>query len=181
MKTFHLFACGPTLEFAPSKPEYSIGVNDVAAYKRFVQNLVIVDPLEKFSPEKQNAIMNLTRKSIPVFSIVPEWERTFRVFTRFEFNRRRGDCASLNDPQRVPQSLCSPFAAACIAWSHLGARNVVMHGVDITTHAALSVNQATIFRHFVELASAFKRNGGTLYVGSKESPMSEHLPVYFGR
>jgi hypothetical protein len=181
MKTFHLYAMGPTNRFAPANPAHSIGVNDAGAAFDFLHNLVIVDTPERFSAEKLDAITKRTPRCMKLFSSVPEWNVVFRRFTLLKLARERGNCKTLNDPNMVPTSLCSPFVAACVAWSHLGARNVVMHGVDITSHPALSANQATIFRHFTVLRDAFRKNGGGLWVGSKESPMAEHVPVWIGR
>lgn len=181
MHTIHLYGLGPTVNHAPERPAFSIGVNDAAAHFQFIRHLVIVDKPDVFSAERLRDIRGKTPSGTRVYSNVREWSYTFRDFTPLTFQKARGDCSTLNDPNCVPQSLCSPFVAACVAWSHLRARTVVMHGVDISGHSILSKAQHTIFRHFRALHDAFRKNGGQLYIGHRECPMSEFLPVYHGK
>jgi hypothetical protein len=142
---------------------------------------VIVDPIDKFTCERGLNITTKTPTGTHIYSNVKEWGYIFRRFTLLNLVKARGDVRTLNDPGNVPQSYCSPFVAACVAWSHMNARVVVLHGVDITTHGVLSKASGKIFDHFGKLNGAFRNNGGQLYVGNRECPMSEFLQVYYGK
>lgn len=156
------------------KNDIIVGVNDVGKHHK-LDYLILVDPPTRFNKERLSVIINTDASIITIF---PEWERHFKFIYLVKPAQVRSDL-SLLDSDYYVYSISSPFVAAVHAYK-LGASEIVMYGVDFTTHKALSKPDKLkkIQRDFYNLMLELKKRNVGLYIGSPESALNGFIPVY---
>jgi len=176
MKTIEVLGLGPTLRYYKPSDNETIGVNDIFGFHK-VDGLLVMDRTDSFSPESYHTIINSTPKKF--YSNLWEWYRYAWVkhFVPFKLAPESGDVSYL-DTDYMPFHVDSTFTAVCLAYT-LGAERIIMHGVDLKDHPDLKHywNQGIIQDAYIRLWKALYSREVDLYVGSKESPLSEFIPV----
>lgn len=175
MKTIHVLGTGPSLKHYTPDESTTVGVNDIYKYHK-TDYIVCVDLPKRFNPERLKIIKESKPKEF--FTFYPkDWEPIRKVT---ELRRgRRGSVDTLTNRQQICYSNNSTFVATIMAY-HLGAKRIVLHGVDFTGHKDLSepiVQQAAI-DDFVKLFFALSRLGVKLMVGSNDSLLSPKMPIW---
>jgi hypothetical protein len=98
-------------------------------------------------------------------------------FQLIEFNNGRGIVDHL-DSKKFCYSISSPYVAAVLAYK-LGAKRIVLHGVDFVTHENFKNAKLEKAKNdFRKLNEAFKLRGVELMVSSSFSALSEFLPLW---
>jgi len=174
MKTIEVLGLGPTLRYyKPDKNNTTVGVNDIFAFHR-VDNLLVLDSKDSFTPERFHIIVNSTPRRF--YSSLLEWE-IMPFFSHIQKAPKPGDLSYL-DTDLLPFHVDSSFSAACLAYK-LGAKRIIMHGVDLKDHPDLKHywNQGIIQDVYMRLWKELYERYVDLFVGSEESPLSEFIPI----
>lgn len=174
-KTIEVLGLGATLKnYQPSK-NITIGVNDI--WKKVSTDYVVcVDLPRVFSRARQLDIM--LSNPAGFYSSRIEWKDKVKNFRFMELASGSGFLKEL-DSDKFCWSNNSTYAATVLAFK-LGANKIILHGVDFNNHHAFSKpkNQEKALKDFKNLHDALKSRGVRLYVGSRESKLSEVLPVH---
>lgn len=175
MKTIEVLGTGPTIKYYKPNNNETIGVNDIWKYHK-VDNLLILDLKSRFTPEQLHVIMNSTPKVF--YSSLNEWAYTFHIGSLLWLAPSPGADLSYLDTAYLPIHVDSTYSAVCLAY-RLKARRIIMHGVDLKDHPDLKFywHTGVIQKAYKDLVKALKDRGVNLFVGSKESPLSEFIPV----
>lgn len=125
--------------------------------------------------------MAVIRNSKPqmFFTNLPEyWMACFAedVLRPIEFAMGRGFVDQL-DSDKICYSNNSTFVAVVMAFK-LGAKRIIMHGVDFIEHKDINGSAFDAAKkHFTDLRVALNIRGRELYVSSRESRLSDTIPV----
>jgi hypothetical protein len=156
----------------------SIGVNDI--YKRVKTDyLVCVDLHQAFNSERLTVIKNSKPKCF--YTLQGEefncWKGCFDNIKQLKAASPRGSSKELDDKEKAIISICSPFTACGVAY-HLGAKEIIMYGVDLLNHKTLSEERKVkmIIEHFIKLKYELAKRDCKLYIGSKETALYGHIP-----
>ena len=176
MKKAHVLGLGPTLKtYLDNEPEGTTwGVNDIN--KKFpADHLVIVDKPPRFPPDRM-MWMKLAKPE-KLWTPWDDWS-WHKCFHQFHLARHAGYLGSLNNPEEVCFSTCSPYVAAVLA--HLdGAEEITLHGVDIAGHRELGdeSKMRRVLKDFKALREALNKQDKILQVSSKLSALHRVLPL----
>lgn len=176
MKTIEVLGTGPTIEHYKPNDNETIGVNDIWKHHK-VDNLLVLDLKSRFTPEQLHVIMNSTPKRF--YSSLDEWYNVCCFDIRILLMAPPpGADLSYLDTAYLPIHVDSTYSAVCLAY-RLKARRIIMHGVDLKDHPDLKLYWYTrvIQEAYKDLVKALKDREVDLFVGSKESPLSEFIPV----
>lgn len=176
MKTIEVLGTGPTIEHYKPNDNETIGVNDIWKHHK-VDNLLVLDLKSRFTLEQLHIIMNSTPKKF--YTSLDEWADMFCENWLLMMAPPPGADLSYLDTSYLPIHVDSTYSAVCLAY-RLGARRIIMHGVDLKDHPDLKFywHTGVIQKAYKELVKALKDRDVDLFVGSKESPLSEFIPVY---
>jgi hypothetical protein len=153
--------------------DLSIGVNDIAATVA-TDFVVCVDLPEAFTFERAQTIRKTECKGF--YSSVGSWSNVLN-FKSIEFNSGRGVVDHL-DNKNFCYSISSPYVAAVLAYK-MGAKKIVLHGVDFRTHKNFKdAKLIKALNDFRVLNDALKIRGVQLMVSSSFSALSEFLPLW---
>lgn len=173
--TINVLGLGESLKYYKEDGNISIGVNDI--HSRIKTDFVVcVDHPEVFSPERLETILKTECKGF--YSQLFEWHLYMvENFQKIEFNRGRGILDGL-DSDRFCYSNSSPYVATVLAYK-LGAKEIILHGVDFKTHQHFKGNSKDrALNDFKNLSIELKKRGVFLYVGNKYSELAKFLPIY---
>jgi len=173
MKTIEVLGLGPTLKYYNPNDNETIGVNDIFAFHR-VDYLLVMDLPGSFNSDRFHIIVNSTPKRF--YSTYLDWE----IMPYFYYVPRAPKSADLSylDTDFLPFHVDSTFSAVCLAYK-LGAKRIIMHGVDLKDHPRLKPywNQEIIQDAYMRLLAGLHEREVDFFVGSKESPLSEFIPI----
>lgn len=176
MKKAHILGLGPTLKtYLENEPEGTTwGVNDIGK-KYPVDYLVIVDKPPRFPPDRMMWIK--LAKPVKLWTPWDDWA-WHKSFHQFHLARYAGYLPSLDNPEEVCFSICSPYVATVLAHQD-GAEEITLHGVDIADHWELGdpSKTARVLRDFEVLRKELNKRDKVLQVSSKLSALSSVLPV----
>jgi len=147
-------------------------VNDIFKYQP-VEYLLLMDNIETFPQDRLKTIIDST--PLQTFSQLSEWN-FMPGFTPIGLNKTPGDISSLGSMNYLPRHVDSTFTAVCIAYC-LGAKKVVMYGVEFCGHPVLSKYSDKILECYEKLYKALLIKGCNLCVASHNSLLSEVMPV----
>lgn len=170
----HVLGLGESLDNYSPDGNSTIGVNDI--HSRIKTDYVVcVDHPKAFTPDRLTTIYQTGCKGF--YSQVIAWDRV-KNFKLIEFAPGRGRLLEL-DSEKFCYSSSSPYVACVLAYK-LGAKQIVMHGVDFRTHKNFEAfnKQESLKKDFKNLSKELKRRGIQLFVGSDWSMLSEFLPVW---
>lgn len=183
----YVLGLGPTLNNFTPNGTPTIGVNDINKKLLDLNKghktdyLVLQDNPPNFEYDRYLDIINHPPKST-VFSN----HNIFRdLFTENPFEHLRlvpFHYSILDTPVtkfnkwEIPSSIDSTFLA-CVIAARLGYKNIVLFGADFTNHPRLSQQLGTITGQYELLKEKLKNHGINLYCCSKQSKLSQVLPV----
>lgn len=178
MKTIHVLGLGPSLKHYTPDEHTTIGVNDICKHHK-TDHVVCVDLPKRFTPERLKVIVECNPLTF-MTCYSKAWE-PLRKVKELKLSSLRGSVDTLNNPQQICFSNNSAFVATVMAY-HLGAKLIILHGVDFTGHKDLSepIVQKRAIDDFVKLFFALNRWGVKLMVGSRESLLSTKIPIWSG-
>lgn len=171
----NVLGLGESLQFFNDSENISIGVNDIHSRVK-TDYVVCVDHPSVFDPERLKTI--LTTQSKGFYSQLDEC-LLYQVenFNRITFNLGRGLLDGL-DSEKFCYSNSSPYVATILAYK-LGAKKIILHGVDFKTHKHFKGNSKDrALNDFKNLNTELKKRGVSLFVGSDFSELSSFLPLY---
>ena len=164
----HVLGCGETIaEFYDEG--ITIGVNDIWQYYA-TDYLVVVNKPGDFDYDRLEIIKNSKPKKF--YSQLMEWE----FMPNFEKIELRSD-RKIEAGEKYCISHISPFVAVQIA-ARLGAKEIIMWGVDMNSHMHLQYKVDKIIEDFRLLKNMLEDEGVSLKVGNYGSRFSKILPVY---
>lgn len=171
----HVLGLGESLSKYVADGSKTIGCNDIWNYVQ-TDYVVCVDKPTCFSnePERMKGIIN--GKQEKFFTHVKEWEGLVSNYSPIVLSKLRSDLSKLDS--EVPHSNNSAFVACVMAYK-LGAKLIVMSGVDLKSHHKLG--QDGVMKHairdFRNLQIELFSRGVELRVSSRVSALAEHLGV----
>jgi hypothetical protein len=176
MRTINIIGCGETASLWDGTGD-SIGVNDCEKTGKPVQKLILINWPERFFGERLPVILATKAKVYTDDICDDSWKKYFPDLgvlpMRFYHN---GPIT----PGRIYHAKTSPIVAMSLA-AALGATQLILWGVDFKTHHRYKPGGTPSFTHemkrYVDFANELKRNGCRVFLGSKESFLSNHLPV----
>jgi len=164
---------GESLKFYKPDGDVSIGVNDI--WTRHQPDYVLcADVPSAFSAKKASETRMANCKGF--YSQCLEWS-DIPNFRLLEFAGSRGSLQEL-DSEKFCYSNNSTYIACVLAYK-LGAKKIVMHGVDFVDHPVFNgTSRDKAVSDFKQLNDALRARGVELYVGNKYSFLSNFLPVF---
>lgn len=172
--TIHVLGLGDSLEYYNPDNNITIGVNDIHKYIK-TDYVVCVDHMTAFSKDRLETILKTRCKGF--YSQIVDWGLVIPNFKLIEFNTGRGLLQEL-DNDKFCYSNNSPFVACILAYK-LGAKNIVLHGVDLIDHPHIKGNsKEKALLDYKNLNKAFNSRGVNLFVGSKDTNLISFLSVY---
>jgi hypothetical protein len=170
--TIHVIGKGESKEFFKHDGNITIGVNDVNRWIK-TDHIVVVDPMDAYKEGHE-----IYRNSNAMFWSQNEDNRNYvKNFTLIELARGRGVLDEF-DSDRFVYSITSPFVAVHLAYK-LGAKNIVMWGVDFNTHPNFDTDSLRnrALKDFGNLRKKLNERGVNFYVGHEMSMFSSILPI----
>lgn len=170
--TIHVIGKGESKEFFKYDGNITIGVNDVNKWIK-TDHIVVVDPMDAYKEGHETF-----RNSNAMFWSQLEDNRNYvKNFTLIELARGRGVLDEF-DSDRFVYSITSPFVAVHLAYK-LGAKNIVMWGVDFNTHPNFDTDSLRnrALKDFGNLRKKLNERGVNFYVGHEMSMFSSILPI----
>ncbi len=170
--TIHVIGKGESKKFFKHDGNVTIGVNDVNKWIK-TDHIVVVDPMDNLKEMHKTF-----RNSNAMFWSQNEDNRNYvKNFTLIELARGRGVLDDF-DSDRFVYSITSPFVAVHLAYK-LGAKNIVMWGVDFNTHPNFDTDSLRnrALKDFGNLRKKLNERGVNFYVGHEMSMFSSILPI----
>ena len=176
MKTIHVLGTGPSLKYYKPDVNTTIGVNDIWKYHK-TDHVVCVDMPKRFNKERLKVIVECD--PLVFMTCYPDAWEPLRNVKGLKLAPIRGSVDTLTNPKQICFSNNSAFVATVMAY-HLGAKEIVLYGVDFTGHHDLSQpqKQKRAIQDFVKLLHALDKRGVKLMVSSKDSLLSTKMPIY---
>jgi len=164
----NVLGLGETLNHFKEDGNITIGVNDI--HSRFKTDYVVcVDHPSVFDSKRFRSIASTICKGF--YSQVNDWRDVIKNFNFIEFNTGRGILDNL-DNDKFCYSNNSPYVACILAYK-LGAKEIVLWGVDLNDHPHINGNSRDkALNDYKELYKELKKRGVTLSVGHEDSSLS---------
>jgi hypothetical protein len=173
MKTFHVLGLAPSIQDYKQTTVETIGVNDI--YRHYpVDHLLIMDHIDTFTPERLEIIKNSKPKK--TYSNFDEWSFMPNFF-QIGLNPTPGSCAYLGYISVLPRHVDSTFTAVALAYC-LGAKEIIMYGVDFKEHSSLMAYEEQILLCYANMLAALRKRGIKLFIASGKSLLAQVLPVH---
>ena len=163
----NILGLGETLNHFKEDGNITIGVNDI--HSRFKTDYVVcVDHPSVFDSKRFHSIASTKCKGF--YSQVNDWREVVKPFNLIEFNNGRGLLHEL-DNDKFCYSNNSPYVACILAYK-LGAKEIVLWGVDFNDHPHINGNSRDkAINDYKELNKEFKKRGVKLVIGHKDSSL----------
>jgi hypothetical protein len=164
--TIEVLGLGESLSEYKPNGNTTIGVNDI--YSRVKTDYVVcVDTFEPFTHERLRTILNTKCKGF--YTHLDCW-KSVQNYTEIKIHR----VAEL-DSELFRYSNNSPFVACILAYK-LGAKKIILWGVDMNTHHALNGNSRDkAISDYIKLKGDLKEKGCELVIGSPLSALHRIL------
>lgn len=160
------------LDWGDNQRDFSIGCNDSGLFGFHLTHLLIIDSMKRFGARRIDTIKETCADKVWLFG--DSWRHVFpdanRIPQLLQFHK-------VYKHGKLYSSKSSPFVAVTLAAS-LGAKDIVMYGCDYNDHSNLigKIRDYEI-RQFGKLYEAMKKEGINMWVSSKESALSQVIPV----
>jgi len=167
----NILGLGETLNHFIEDGNVTVGVNDI--HSRIKTDYVVcVDVPDVFNRERFYTIANTKCKGF--YSQILDWAILVDNFNIIEFNRGRGLLHEL-DNDKFCYSNNSTYVACILAYK-LGAKEIVMWGVDFNDHPHIKdKSRDKAIGDFNNLKKELAKRGVKLMVGHKDSYLSTIL------
>ena len=187
MKQIDVFGYGETLAFHQNTGNTTIGFNHICAHKQCDYVLILDRPYEIKSKEPDHYKQILKSRPNSAFLVFDNnWNKLLRQpVINIGLAKERSSLEEINSFStyyNLPYSYNSAFVACVIAY-RMGATQINIWGCDFNTNTDANVifngrpmNEINIddFRNLYEVLS---KNGCKMFVGKKQSRLSEFIPV----
>lgn len=173
--TIDVLGLGESIRDYRSTSNITIGVNDIYKFVK-TDYLLVMDEPQKFTKERLGTILTSTPKKF--YTNRTEWIGIVNNLEIFKTAKGRGSLKDIDDQSVLCHSSNSPYVAACLAHK-MGAKKIVLYGVDFNTHNVLSRPDMLerIKKHFKDLNIALNKRGVRLFVSSDKSKLCGVLPL----
>jgi hypothetical protein len=170
--TVSVIGCGKTAEGWQNTPcDLSIGCNDARRFGFEVDWLVVVN--RHFVPER-DAIIKSSKPKRFLTNSAAYWPK---FFPKAEVLRMQPYGKYLKKGH-VYSSKTSPFVAMSLAFN-AHADTIILHGVDMTSHPNITGKALNYeLRQYERFCRQLNEFNTKVFVSSKESKLSEFLPVW---
>jgi hypothetical protein len=177
-ETIFVLGLGETLRFFKDHNAPKIGVNDIWS-KVKTEMVVCIDRPEKFTTPRLNTIKDCTPKIF--YSYLDDWRNSKPSSHYWKAPTKSILKGEVFHEGTIYHSLNSPFVACNIAYL-LGAKNIVMYGVDFMSHSKLKGSTAIskIISDFQWLNESIKKRGSTIYIGHTATKLNGALELWKG-
>ena len=164
----HILGLGETINHFTPDGNTTIGVNDI--HSRFATDYVVcVDVPAVFDKKRLDTICQTKCKGF--YTQINEWTKFVQNVNIIEFNSGRGLLHHL-DNDKFCYSNNSPYVACILAYK-MGAKEIVLWGVDLIDHPHIHGNSRDkALRDYKSLYLELKKRGVTLSVGHAYSSLS---------
>ena len=180
--TYKILSYGPSLSDYKKDHCPTMGVNHIFKFQE-TDYLVVIDHITTFDQWKLDVIFKSTPKLF--LSRTDDWQgnvpnfKQINLFGKTLLPENVGNLESIDDPKQIPYSNNTPFVACILAY-HMGAKNIVMYGVDFgddyeEKHPGAF---AIAMRDFTNLNTKLNERGCKLFVSSNKSRLSEVIPTF---
>lgn len=174
--TTHVLGLGESLKEYKTDSNLTIGVNNIHSFVK-TDYVVCIDQPHVFKEDRLNTILKTKCKGF--YSHIDKWNHLDN-FNLIKFNSGRGTLNGF-DSDKFCYSNNSTYVAVVLAYK-LGAKNIVLHGVDFRTHKNFRGNSfKRAIMDFRNLSIELNRRGVNLFVGSDWSALSEFLPLWIDK
>ena len=165
--TIEILGLGESLNEYKPNGNTTIGVNDIHSLIK-TDYVVCVDNFEPFTKERLEVILNTKCKGF--YTQLPCW-KSVENYTEIKLHR-----LAEMDSELFRYSNNSPFVACVLAYK-LGATKIVLWGVDMNTHHALSKPNSfeRAVKDYIKLKEDLFKRGCELIIGSDISALFSHL------
>lgn len=178
-----IIGCGDSAkEWYKLPVDLSIGVNDCYKFGHHPNTLLIINDPSRFQASRKNNYqdrLNTIRKTKPEKFITNDREAWKRYFPHAEEIKIR-PFHKHNRKGEIYYSKTSPFVAISYAYN-LGAKDIILWGVDMKTHHTYSAGTKAGDFELLELLKyiALLNNGGVrVWIGNNETALNNYLMVY---
>lgn len=195
-QSISILACGESGKYWDGQGD-SIGVNDSWKWSHPTDYLMVLDPPNRFTPDRRKIIQNSKPKHFITDS--KGWLRHFHdtekvdrikphkdykelyctnggQIIKYRFSKWRGRLM----PNQISYSYTSPFPAMSLAYL-LGYKEIVLWGVDFVTHKSWNPSRAEQLNNelslYKELINALNEVGVKVYLGYTGSMLGSFLEV----
>lgn len=175
---YNIIGCGETAAFWDGSG-MSIGVNDCEKTGRNVAALLVINAPGNFHGERLETIKASKAKIYTDTTCGHLWKKHFPQPIVLNLHSWAGGFSEKRK-DRVYHSKTSPFVAISLAYV-MGAKELVLWGVDFQNHHKYSPGKRDFnneVHNYLSLTAALKRKGCKVYMGHKDSFLSQFLPVY---
>lgn len=171
-----IVGCGSTAEGWFNHPhDVSIGVQDAIKWGKDTDYLVLIDSLQGFKREPERVKL-IGKSKAKILTNGDTWKSIFKNYEKLHL-RPFGKYLKKG---HVYSSKSSPFVALSYAFN-LGAKNIILWGVDMKTHRLFhqgSRMQDYELRNFEKICRLMSEQGVNVFVSSPESALSKFLNVW---
>lgn len=175
---YNIIGCGETGSLWDGHG-LSIGVNDCEKTGQKVAVLILINHPDRFFGERINVIKASTAMIYTDTVCASSWKKHFPQSIVLNLRSWAGGFSEKRK-DLIYHSKTSPFVAMSLAHV-MGATEMVLWGVDFQNHHKYSPGKNDFnneVRNYLSLSSALKKSGCKIYVGHKNSFLSQFLPVY---
>lgn len=173
--TISVVACGPTAEGWHNTPcDLSIGCNDAAKWGQKLDSLVVCNRPQQFSKERYEIIKNTKCENF--YSHKSAWVKEFPAWKKINLTPWYGTYHK----GQIYSSNSSPIIAITLA-AKLGAKEIIMWGVDMVSHHIFSTSNPQTKKEvevYLQIYDALKANGIRLWLGSYGTALDKYVPLW---
>lgn len=170
--TIHVIGAGSTAQSWDGNG-YSIGCNDCERWGDRVEELILVNRPEKFTPERLEVIC---KSKAQVFSHKPaDWILYFPNVKELPLSHFMGRVKT----GQIYKSSTSPFIAISKAFE-MGATEIVIWGVDFVNHGIFKPESSALKNelfNYERLIKGIEAHGIKVYLGASGSALEQFVSV----
>jgi hypothetical protein len=176
--TVSVVACGNSAEHWHDVPhDYSIGVNDAFKWGHTFNALCVFNHRNKFTKARQEVILNT--RPVKLYTHCQSWLPYFpdHVLKRL----RSWDGILYRNCDMLTHADTSPIIAMSLAANCLGAKTIILWGVEMITHSTYSKDNPLTreeIRKYVGYINNLQQSGINVYLGARPSALEQYIPIY---
>lgn len=177
--TFTIVASGESAkDWIPNG--YNLGCNDAAKWGKPLDGLLVCNRPETFSKERQEIIINTKPKDF--YSNKSNWDEHYPNWQKVRLHCWAGTLHNWNrkDGLHGYSSSTSPIIAITLAY-HLGAKEIILWGVDFKTHKIFHESSPETKREvkvYLDVIGQLKEKGVKVWLGASGTAFDDCVSGY---
>jgi hypothetical protein len=177
--TYTIVACGSSAaNWIPRG--HCIGVNDAAKWGKPLDSLLCCNRPQQFNSERLQTIINTKVENF--YSWKPVWSEHFPNWKKLRLLHWSGTLYDFSKDTDFPcySSDSSPIIAITLAY-HLGAKEIILWGVDMLNHHTFHPGNPYSKREmdvYLDVIGQMQNKGVKVYLGSEGSVFDNKINVY---